>query len=122
MFPDNFLFTESINILAMVILGGIGSLAGVILGAALIVALPEVFRDFALYRLLAFGLADGADDLPPEGLLVRRARAAQNAPMPPLSWRRRRSPERAQVSPPGRSPPAVTGAEDDGELTPVGRK
>ena len=55
-FPDNFLFTESVNILAMVILGGVGSLPGVILGAALIVAMPEVFRDFALYRLLAFGL------------------------------------------------------------------
>ena len=40
----------------MVILGGVGSLPGVILGAALIVALPEMFRDFALYRLLAFGL------------------------------------------------------------------
>ena len=44
------------NILAMVILGGVGSLPGVILGATLIVALPEVFRDFALYRLLAFAL------------------------------------------------------------------
>ena len=55
-FPDNFLFTESVNILAMVILGGVGSLPGVILGATLIVALPEAFRDFALYRLLAFGL------------------------------------------------------------------
>jgi branched-chain amino acid transport system permease protein len=55
-FPDNFLFTESVNILAMVILGGVGSLPGVILGATLIVALPEVFREFALYRLLAFGL------------------------------------------------------------------
>jgi branched-chain amino acid transport system permease protein len=55
-FPDNFLFTESVNILAMVILGGVGSLPGVILGATLVVALPEVFRDFALYRLLVFGL------------------------------------------------------------------
>ena len=55
-FPDNFLFTELVNILAMVILGGVGSIPGVILGAALIVALPEIFRDFALYRLLAFGL------------------------------------------------------------------
>jgi branched-chain amino acid transport system permease protein len=55
-FPDNFLFTESVNILAMVILGGMGSLPGVILGAAIIVALPEVFREFQLYRLLAFGL------------------------------------------------------------------
>jgi branched-chain amino acid transport system permease protein len=55
-FPDNFLFTESVNILAMVILGGVGNLAGVILGAAIIVVLPEIFREFAQYRLLAFGL------------------------------------------------------------------
>jgi branched-chain amino acid transport system permease protein len=55
-FPDNFLFTESVNILAMVILGGVGNLAGVILGAVVIVALPEIFREFAQYRLLAFGL------------------------------------------------------------------
>jgi branched-chain amino acid transport system permease protein len=54
-FPDNFLFQESINVLAMVILGGMGSVVGVILGAAIIVALPEIFRDLALYRLLAFG-------------------------------------------------------------------
>jgi branched-chain amino acid transport system permease protein len=54
-FPDNFLFTESVNILAMVILGGVGSLPGVILGATVIVALPEIFRGFALYRLIAFG-------------------------------------------------------------------
>jgi branched-chain amino acid transport system permease protein len=50
------MFTESINILAMVILGGMGNLFGVILGAALIVALPELFREFEQYRLLAFGL------------------------------------------------------------------
>ena len=55
-FPDNFLFQELINILAMVILGGVGNLLGVILGAAIIVALPEIFRDFQVYRLLAFGL------------------------------------------------------------------
>jgi branched-chain amino acid transport system permease protein len=55
-FPDNFLFTESVNILVMVILGGVGSIPGAILGAALIVALPEIFRDLALYRLPAFGL------------------------------------------------------------------
>jgi branched-chain amino acid transport system permease protein len=55
-FPENFLFTESINVLAMVIIGGMGSLAGVMLGAAVIVALPEVFRDLADYRLLVFGL------------------------------------------------------------------
>jgi branched-chain amino acid transport system permease protein len=55
-FPENFLFTESINILAMVILGGTGNLLGVVLGATLLVALPEVFREFQAYRLLVFGL------------------------------------------------------------------
>jgi len=55
-FPENFLFTESINILAMVILGGAGNLLGVVLGATLLVALPEVFREFQAYRLLVFGL------------------------------------------------------------------
>jgi branched-chain amino acid transport system permease protein len=55
-FPENFLFTESINVLAMVILGGMGSLSGVVAGAAILVALPEIFRDFQSYRMLAFGL------------------------------------------------------------------
>ena len=55
-FPDNFLFTESVNILAMVILGGIGNMPGVVLGAVLLVAFPEIFRDFQVYRMLVFGL------------------------------------------------------------------
>src|SRR5439155_1464054 len=55
-FPENFLFTESINILAMVILGGTGNLLGVVLGATLLVSMPEVFRDLQRYRLLVFGL------------------------------------------------------------------
>ena len=55
-FPENFLFTESINILAMVILGGTGNLLGVVLGATILVTLPEAFRDLQRYRLLAFGL------------------------------------------------------------------
>ena len=40
----------------MVILGGMGSLLGVVLGATLIVSLPEVLRDVQAYRLLLFGL------------------------------------------------------------------
>jgi branched-chain amino acid transport system permease protein len=74
-FPANFMFTESINILAMVILGGMGSLFGVILGAALIVALPEVFREFEQYRLLAFGFMLMALMIfRPQGLLTFRGR------------------------------------------------
>jgi branched-chain amino acid transport system permease protein len=40
----------------MVILGGAGSIPGVILGAVLVVALPEAFRGFATARMLIFGL------------------------------------------------------------------
>ncbi|MBP8815686.1 MAG: branched-chain amino acid ABC transporter permease, partial [Desulfobulbus sp.] len=41
----------------IVILGGAGNIAGVILGAFLVVGLPEVFRDFASARMLFYGLA-----------------------------------------------------------------
>ena len=58
---------------------------GVILGAALIVTLPEVFRDFLLYRMLVFGLALMVLMVfRPEGLLVRR-RARSGAPLMPPS-------------------------------------
>ena len=74
-FPENFLFTESINVLAMVIIGGMGSLAGVILGAAVIVALPEIFRELAAYRLLVFGLMLMVLMIfRPQGLLAPRGR------------------------------------------------
>jgi branched-chain amino acid transport system permease protein len=74
-FPANFMFTESINILAMVILGGMGNLFGVILGAALIVALPELFREFEQYRLLAFGfMLMALMVFRPQGLLTFRGR------------------------------------------------
>jgi branched-chain amino acid transport system permease protein len=38
-----------------VVLGGMGSIPGIILGSFAIIALPEVFREFQLYRMLAFG-------------------------------------------------------------------
>jgi branched-chain amino acid transport system permease protein len=44
-------------VLCMVVLGGMGSIPGIILGAAALIVLPEVFREFELYRMLAFGLA-----------------------------------------------------------------
>jgi branched-chain amino acid transport system permease protein len=85
-FPDNFLFQESINVLAMVILGGMGSVLGVILGATIIVALPEIFRDLSVYRLLAFGalmmviMIVRPQGLLPEGFLTGRKKAAEPAP------------------------------------------
>jgi branched-chain amino acid transport system permease protein len=83
-FPANFVFTESINILAMVILGGMGNLLGVILGAALIVALPELFREFEQYRLLAFGfMLMALMVFRPQGLLSFQGRR-QAVPEPGL--------------------------------------
>jgi branched-chain amino acid transport system permease protein len=54
--PGSFTFWESVVVFAVVILSG-GSQLGIILGTFLIVALPEMFRDFASARMLVFGLA-----------------------------------------------------------------
>lgn len=55
--PESFTFFESILILCMVVLGGMGSIPGIILGAILLVMLPEIFRDFQDYRMIGFGVA-----------------------------------------------------------------
>ena len=53
--PESFTFFESVIILCMVILGGLGSIAGVILGTMILVLLPEALRGFEHYRMLALG-------------------------------------------------------------------
>lgn len=53
--PVAFGFMESITILCVVVLGGLGSIWGVALGAVIIVALPEYLRAFSEYRMLIFG-------------------------------------------------------------------
>ena len=54
--PESFLFTQSVMILLAVVLGGMGKIPGVILGACAIVVFPEVFRGIGEYRMLIFGL------------------------------------------------------------------
>lgn len=54
--PESFTFIESALILAVVVLGGMGSQLGVILAAIVLTALPEIARQFAEYRMLIFGL------------------------------------------------------------------
>lgn len=53
--PESFTFLETVLVLSMVVLGGMGSIAGVIIGAGLLIIMPEVFRGFQDYRMLAFG-------------------------------------------------------------------
>jgi len=55
--PDSFTFAASVTLFAIVILGGTGSIPGVILASGAMMVLPELMRDFAQYRMLLFGLA-----------------------------------------------------------------
>ncbi len=54
--PSSFTFIQSVTILMVIILGGMGSLPGVMLGAAVIVVLPEALRAFDQVRMFAFGI------------------------------------------------------------------
>ncbi len=68
-FPHSFGLLISINVLSLIVVGGIGSLPGVVLGAAVLVGLPELLREFAQYRLLIYGaLLITTMILRPEGL------------------------------------------------------
>ncbi len=53
--PDSFTFMDSAMVLAMVVLGGMGSILGVIIAALALKLLPEYLRAFAEYRMLVFG-------------------------------------------------------------------
>ena len=55
-FPHSFKLDISINVLVLIIIGGLGSLPGVVIGALILVGLPELLREFAEYRLLMYGL------------------------------------------------------------------
>ncbi len=77
-FPDSFNILISINTLALIILGGMGNIAGVIVGALVLVGLPELLREFEAYRLLIYGAVLVAMMLlRPEGLLPSRQRQAE---------------------------------------------
>jgi branched-chain amino acid transport system permease protein len=55
--PASFTFLESAMILSIVVLGGMGSIAGVIIAALLLILLPEYLRVFSDYRMILFGAA-----------------------------------------------------------------
>ena len=55
--PESFTFIESAVILAIVVLGGMGSQIGVVIAAIVLIGLPELFRELHQYRMLAFGAA-----------------------------------------------------------------
>ena len=56
-YPHSFNFLVSINVLSLIIVGGMGSIPGVVVGALVLVGMPELLREFAEYRLLVYGAA-----------------------------------------------------------------
>ena len=55
-YPHSFGLLISINVLALIIVGGMGSIPGVVVGALALVGLPELLREFAEFRLLVYGV------------------------------------------------------------------
>ena len=88
-YPHSFNVMISINILCVIIVGGMGSMPGVVVGALALVGLPELLREFAEYRLLVYGAALVAMMLMrPEGLWPaathkRELRETEEAIIPP---------------------------------------
>ncbi len=55
--PTSINIQVSILVVTIIVIGGMGSIPGVVLGAIVIIGLPELFREFAEYRFLLYGVA-----------------------------------------------------------------
>jgi branched-chain amino acid transport system permease protein len=74
-YPTSFSFLVSIYVLSLIIIGGMGSIPGVVVGAIFLVGIPELMREFGDFRYLFFGLALVSMMLiRPEGLWPSAAR------------------------------------------------
>ncbi len=77
-YPHSMQLLISINVLCVVIVGGIGSIPGVVVGSLFLIGLPEILREFAEYRMLMYGAALVIMMLTrPEGLLPEARRALE---------------------------------------------
>ena len=100
--PASFQVIVSIQVLGLVILGGLGSIPGVLVGALVLVGLPGLLREFEEYRFLAYGAAVVAVMvLRPQGLVpnVRRSRELQDEERAQDDW--------AKASEEGETPPGI---------------
>jgi branched-chain amino acid transport system permease protein len=89
--PASFEITVSITALAVVILGGLGSIPGVLVGALVLIGLPGLLREFEEYRALIYGGALVAIMiLRPQGLIpnVRRSRELEEEEVSQDAWAR----------------------------------
>lgn len=98
-YPHSFNFLVSVNVLSLIIIGGMGSIPGVIIGALFLVGLPELLREVGDYRYLFYGaVLVSMMLLRPEGLwpekMVRRelhAEVPEVVPKPEMTLREARS-------------------------------
>ncbi len=87
-FPNSFNLLVSINVLSLIIIGGMGSIPGIIVGSLALIGLPELLREFSEYRLLLYGaLLVVMMLVKPEGLwpspVIRREMASDGEAPPP---------------------------------------
>jgi branched-chain amino acid transport system permease protein len=87
-YPHSFNLLISINVLSLIIVGGIGSLPGVVVGSLFLVGLPEVLSELQEYRLLFYGAAlvvmmlARPEGLWPEATRKRELHAGENNNVP----------------------------------------
>ena len=122
-FPQNFTMVETITVYCMIILGGLRSLPGLVVGAAALVVLPEILRAYSVHRMLIYGIALVVLVVyRPQGLIPAgsESSAAVRAGRP---GRCRRTPGVAeapvQASNAGKGPEAPAGAGELRRLTSV---
>lgn len=71
--PESFTFWESLVIVLVIVIGGLGNPFGALLGATLLILIPEMLRAYADYRLLLYGMALVVIILSrPRGLIARQ--------------------------------------------------
>jgi branched-chain amino acid transport system permease protein len=93
--PDSFTILVSITALAVVVLGGMGSIRGVVVGTMLLIGLPGLLDEFEEYRLLVYGAAlITVMILRPQGLIpnVRRMRELQEEEVAQDQWLKEQAP------------------------------
>jgi branched-chain amino acid transport system permease protein len=90
-FPHSFDLLKSIYVLCLIIVGGIGSLPGVVVGALVLIGLPELLREFAEYRMLIYGallivmMLAKPEGLWPSEIMQRELHAHEEEGVPELS-------------------------------------
>jgi branched-chain amino acid transport system permease protein len=70
--PVSFSFWESLTIVLIIVIGGVGNLVGVVVGAAVMIIVPELLREYSEYRMLLYGCALVAMILVRPGGIVER--------------------------------------------------